>query len=179
MQTGVPAKPAANVSKLVVGFEPSFSAPALVAAAAATAAWVWLVRWRTGRHREALWKSLVLPAGGVTLCLVLLMTLGLPVLDYARSNRAIVERIARHVPVGGCIAAPGQSLSLIAALEHHGRYRVDGRALRLSGACAHMVRVEPREPVARSPEGFVLVARERRPTDRANLVAIYRRLPTP
>jgi 4-amino-4-deoxy-L-arabinose transferase-like glycosyltransferase len=179
MQTGFPAKPAANVAKLVIGFEPMFSAPALAAATAATTAWVWLVRWRTGRHRDALWKSLVLPAGGVTLCLVLLMTLGLPILDYARSNRAIVERIAGHVSAGGCIAAPGQSLALIAALEHHGRFRVDGRALRLSGACVYLVRVEPREPVARPPEGFTLVARERRPTDRANLVAIYRRLPAP
>ena len=38
---------------------------------AGTLAWLWLVRWRTGRHRHALWKSLVLPAGGVALCWLL------------------------------------------------------------------------------------------------------------
>jgi 4-amino-4-deoxy-L-arabinose transferase-like glycosyltransferase len=77
---------------------------------AARLAWVWLVRWRTGRHREALWKSLVLPAGGVALCWLLLMTLWLPLLDYARSNRALVDRTRRHVPrLPGCIAAPGNS----------------------------------------------------------------------
>ena len=92
MQTGVPAKPAANVAKLAAGFIPAFSWLDFVPALLGTAAWIWLVRWRTGRHREALWKSLVLPAGGVTLCLVLLLTLGLPILDSARSNRAIAER---------------------------------------------------------------------------------------
>jgi 4-amino-4-deoxy-L-arabinose transferase-like glycosyltransferase len=176
VQTGVPAKPAANVAKLVSGFAPSFSWLALLSAAAATACWIWLVRWRTGRHREAIWKSLVLPAGGVTLCLVLLMTLGLPILNQARSNRAIAERIAALVPASGCIATPGQSLALIAALEHHGRFRVDGRALRLSSVCGYLVRVEPAAPLPAPPEGYTLVARERRPTDRSNVVAIYRRV---
>ena len=68
MQTGSPIKTAANVAKLAPGFEAPFSAVALAFALAGTLAWVWLVRWRTGRHREALWKSLVLPAGGVALC---------------------------------------------------------------------------------------------------------------
>jgi hypothetical protein len=45
----------------------------------------WLVRWRTSRTAQAIWKSLVLPAGGAALCWLLVMTLWLPVLDYARS----------------------------------------------------------------------------------------------
>ncbi|HNN34997.1 MAG TPA: hypothetical protein PKH18_13325, partial [Ottowia sp.] len=85
MQTGVPAKPAANVARLAPGFEAPFQWPALVAALAGTLAWVALARWRTGRHRTALWKSLVLPAAGATLCWLLLMTLWLPALDYGRS----------------------------------------------------------------------------------------------
>ncbi len=89
MQTGVPAKPLANVMKLAPGFEPQFSMVALAIAAAGTAAWLALVRWRTGRHQHALWKSLVLPAAGVVLCWLLLMTLWLPLLDYARSYRAL------------------------------------------------------------------------------------------
>ena len=53
LQTGVPAKPAANVARLAPGFEPVFQWPALLAALAATLAWAWLARWRTGRHRAA------------------------------------------------------------------------------------------------------------------------------
>src|SRR5205085_4060169 len=93
MQTGVPRQPAANVARLVPGFTPTFSLIDLVFAVAATLAWLWLVRWRTGRHRHALWKSLVLPASGVALCWLLHMTLWLPGLDYARSYRPLTERI--------------------------------------------------------------------------------------
>ena len=61
LQTGVPAKPAANVFKLAPGFVVDFSALAFVLALLGTMAWIGLVRWRTGRTRHPLWKSLVLP----------------------------------------------------------------------------------------------------------------------
>jgi hypothetical protein len=140
-----------------------------------TGGWVWLVRWRTGRHRDALWKSLVLPAGGVALCWLLLMTLGLPILDYARSNRPIVERIARHVPTGECIVAQDQPLALVAALEFHGPFVVDARLGAARSRCNYLVRVEPVNAARPPPEGWTRIARERRPTDRNNLTTIYRR----
>lgn len=175
VHTGIPAKPAANVARLVPDFEPRWSWFALVVALAATLCWVWIVRWRTGRHREALWKSLVLPAGGVALCWILLMTLGLPILDDARSNRGIVARILLHVPPGSCVAAPDRIPSFVAALEYYGRYRVDARHGATTTRCDYLVRVEPRDRPASAPEGWTPVARERRPSDRANVVAIYRR----
>ena len=110
MQTGVPAKPAANVAKLAPGFVPSFSLAGLRRSPlAATIAWAWLVRWRTGRHRAALWKTLVLPAGGAALCWLLVMTLWLPVLDYARSYAPQVRAIAERVGQPGCISELGLS----------------------------------------------------------------------
>ncbi len=175
VQTGMPAKPAANIARLAPGFTPEFSWWALLPALAASACWIWLLRWRTGRHREALWKSLVLPAGGVALCWLLLMTLGLPILDYARSNRPLVERLSRHVPAHECIAAPGQPLSLIAALEFFGPYRVDARDGMVKTRCNYLVRLELAEKPGPAPEGWTRIARERRPTDRNNLTAVYRR----
>lgn len=175
VQTGVPAKPAANVVRLAPGFVGSFSWPALLLALAATFGWLWLLRWRTGRHREALWKSLVLPAGGVALCWLLLMTLGLPMLDYGRSNRPLVQRIAQHVPAGQCIAAPGQAPSLIASLEYFGRYPVDARHSAARTRCNYLVRVTPAAAPGPTPEGWTRIARERRPTDRNNLTSVYRR----
>jgi len=77
MQTGVPAK--------------------FAAALAGTLAWIALARWRTGRHRTALWKSLVLPAAGATLCWLLLMTLWLPALDYGRSFAPQMREVRRWV----------------------------------------------------------------------------------
>ncbi len=96
MQTGVPAQPAANVAKLAPGFQPSFSLGLFVVAVAATLCWVWLVSWRVGRHREAIWKSLVLPAAGATLCWLLLMTLWLPLLDFAPQLRPDFTRYRQH-----------------------------------------------------------------------------------
>jgi hypothetical protein len=177
VHTGVPAKPAANVAKLAPGFVASFSLPALVFAVAATLAWVWLVRWRTGRHREALWKSLVLPAGGVALSWLLLMTLWLPLLDYARSSRAWLTALAPHVQAAGCIWAPGASAVTLSSLEHIGRYDVDASPeSRRCNAWVHVSRD------GRAPEvgaGWLTVAEVRRPTDRDEITFVYRRHAAP
>ena len=121
MMTGVPAKPAANVAKLAPGFVPEFSFLLFAAAALATLAWIWLVGWRVGAHRQALWKSLVLPAGGATLCWLLLMTLWLPLLDFGRSYGPLSRRVASLVPADACVLVDGLSSAQIAALQYHGR----------------------------------------------------------
>jgi 4-amino-4-deoxy-L-arabinose transferase-like glycosyltransferase len=180
VQTGVPAKPAANVARLALGFESQFSVLALALALAGTLAWLWLVRWRTGRHREALWKSLVLPAGGVALCWLLLMTLWLPMLDYARSPRPLVRKLAAHIPAGACVVAPSLPLATVAALEHFGRWRVDARANAANTSrCEYMVRVVRARPAPVTPQGWELLAEARGPTDRVDVTLVYRRLGPP
>ncbi|MDP1899953.1 MAG: hypothetical protein Q8K96_05815 [Rubrivivax sp.] len=179
MQTGIPAKPAANVARLLPGFTTQFSALALAFALAGTAAWVWLVRWRTGHHREALWKSLVLPAGGVALCWLLLLTLWLPPLDYARSPRALVSRLAKFVPPGACVAAPGLAPPAVAALEHFGRWRVDARAGADQGSCEYLIQTTRTLPAPATPPGWAFVAETRRPTDRDEITLVYRRARSP
>ncbi len=121
MQTGVPAKPAANVAKLAPGFVPEFSFWLFAVATLASLAWVWLVGWRVGAHRQALWKSLVLPAAGATLCWLLLMTLWLPLLDFGRSYGPVSRRIASLVPQDSCVLVDGLNQAQIAALPYHGR----------------------------------------------------------
>ena len=122
MQTGFPAKPAANVAKLAPGFVPEFSALALAVALAATLGWCALVWWRASRNRAPIWKSLVLPAGGATLGWLLLMTLWLPLLDYARSYGPQVQavRTALGTPAG-CVQTLGLNRSQVAALQYHGQ----------------------------------------------------------
>ena len=120
MQTGVPPRPAANVARLAPGFQPSFSLAAFVAALAATVAWAWLVQWRAGRHRAVIWKSLVLPAGGAALCWLLLMTLWMPLLDYARSYAPQVRNVLRLMAMPGCVEVYGLSQAQLAAFRFHG-----------------------------------------------------------
>jgi 4-amino-4-deoxy-L-arabinose transferase-like glycosyltransferase len=174
MQTGIPPKPAANIARLAPGFTSSFSLLALLPAIVATMAWIWLVRWRTGRNRHPLWKSLVLPAGGVALCWLLVMTLLLPPLDFARSYRATVQRIAQHVPPGASIGAPDAPRSLVAGLVYHGGYRVEVKNA-ASGGFDYLIRLDPRTLPAPSVTQWELLARERRGRADEELIAIYRK----
>jgi hypothetical protein len=176
MQTGVPAKPAANVAKLAPGFEPSFSLMAFLAALAATAAWAWLVRWRTGRHRVAIWKSLVLPAGGAALCWLLLMTLWLPVLDFARSYAPVVTAVVRKMDRPGCVEVFGLSRAQVAAFRYHGQ--MDLRHAGWQGACPWILvaaELQPSMASALDTSGWQLVSIVRRPVDRDDYVLLYRK----
>ncbi len=125
MLTGFPPQPAANVARLLPGFEPRFVILPFVFAALATLAWGWLVRWRIGRHRAAIWKSMVLPAGGAALCWLLLTTLWMPALDYARSYVPWVRRIQAVIQPSDCVAHFGLSRSQLAALQVHSPLRLE------------------------------------------------------
>ncbi|MDB6000031.1 MAG: hypothetical protein JWP52_1730 [Rhizobacter sp.] len=192
MQTGFPAKPAANVAKLAPGFTPSFSLIALLFAVLGTLSWIWLVQWRAGRNRHPLWKSMVLPASGVALCWLLGMTLWLPPLDYARSYRPLIDNIARTVPRGSCVQAVQLPLAELAALEYFGGYRVrtaspdvltnarvKGDASAPDASCDYLMVQDSEATRSIAPIGWTSLARERRPTDNADITVIYRRAASP
>lgn len=175
MQTGSPARWAANVAKLAPGFEPAFEPLAAALAAAGTLAWAALVRWRTGRSRHALWKSLVLPAGGVALCWLLLMTLWLPLLDYARSPRAVVQRVQPLLGAAPCVAAPGMSAVMVAQFETFARIRVDARPAAAAASGCPVLLLVSRHQGPATPEGWTVAGSARRPTDRAEIFTVFRR----
>jgi hypothetical protein len=172
MQTGTPASLAANVAKLSLGYSNAFSWPEFALALAGTGAWLWLVRWRTGRNRHPLWKTLVLPAGGICICFVLVMTLLLPPLDNARSYRAMMQRIARVVPAGSCVAAPGMARAEVVALEYFGGYRVDATDGAAASGCAFLLLGRHHKP---PPPSWQFVSRERRNRNDDDMTDVYRR----
>ena len=175
MQSGTPVKAAASVGRVVRGFEPQLVWAAVLLAGLGTAAWLWLVRWRTSRHRPALWTSLVLPAGGVALCWLLLMTLGLAAINHVRSYRPLIERIDAAMPAKACVAAPDASPSLVAALEYHARRRVDAKPGAAAGPCPVLILVR-RGPVHPGPPvGWQEIAIEQRPNERNEFTLVYRR----
>ncbi len=136
VQTGWPAQPAANVTRLLPGFSPSFGWLAFLTALLASLIWLWLVQWRVGRHRAALWKSLVLPAGGAALCWLLLMTLWLPLLNFARSYGPLVRNVNALMGPTACVQVHGMSRAQMAAFQYHGNYRV---ALLQGPACDWLI----------------------------------------
>ncbi|MDT8997984.1 hypothetical protein RQP53_01710 [Paucibacter sp. APW11] len=170
----------ANVKKLAEGYQPRFTLLEFLPALLGSLAWLALVRWRTARHQHALWKSLVLPAGGVALGWLLLMSLWLQPLDYARSNRPLVERLQAQLPGPvDCIAAPQQALHLIAALEVHGQWRVDATSALSDTRCSIAVRqVSSTTPIP-VPEGWELLSQVRRPTEQRIIYQLLQRSAQP
>ena len=126
MHTGVPAAPAANVARLLPDYVPRIVWWELILALAVSGAWGVLVRWRSGRHRTAIWKTLVLPAGGATLCWLLLATLWMPLLDFAQSYRGLAVQVQRSIPEGQCAQAVGLDRHEIAALRWYGQVKLAG-----------------------------------------------------
>jgi len=125
MQTGFPPQPAANVARLAPGFKAGFTLLPFVFAFLATWAWAWLVKWRVGRHRSAIWKSLVLPAGGAALCWLLLTTLWMPLLDFARSYQPLVRRVEAIVQPSDCIQTFGLTPGQLTAFRFHSHLRLE------------------------------------------------------
>jgi hypothetical protein len=122
MQTGIPPQPAANVARLAPLFTPSLSIAALLLALASSSVWVWLVCWRLGKHRPAIWMSMVLPAGGAALCWLLLSSLWLPLLDHARSYQTLMQHVQSVVPASdaqGCIHIHDLNPAQRAALRYY------------------------------------------------------------
>ncbi|HEY0201376.1 MAG TPA: hypothetical protein VGC24_06760, partial [Burkholderiaceae bacterium] len=179
VETGVPAKPAANVARLAPDFTPLFSWPAFLVALAATLAWAWLVWWRAGRHRPALWKSLVLPAGGTALNWLLMMSIWLPLLDHGRSYVPLVKSA---MAIWGpqqptCLQTLGLSRSQVAAFAYHGDLRLEPASKQAN--CPWLVADSdalPALPIVINARQWVQRADLRRPTDRSERVVIFQRV---
>jgi len=124
MQTGFPAQPAINVARLAPGFVLQFSLTTFILASLATLAWAGLVRWRAGRHRSALWKSMVLPASGAILCWLLVMTLWLPLLDFGRSYAPLVHKVRSMMGATDCVHYYGLTKAQGAAFQFHGNLKL-------------------------------------------------------
>ncbi|HVZ43113.1 MAG TPA: hypothetical protein VHA82_04820 [Ramlibacter sp.] len=176
LQIGIPHKPAVNVARIAPDFVPTFSPLPFLLALAGTVAWFWLVRWRTGRHREAIWKSLVLPAGGFGLAWLLLMTLWLPALDYGRSYVPMVGAVTRLIDRPGCVQAMGLTRSQLAAFRFHAN--LDLRPAEVASPCAWLLMPQELQtalPIAMDRRQWQVIGLVRRPADKKENLLVLRR----
>lgn len=118
-QTGWPSQPAKNVARLIPGFVSHFYIETFVLALIATFTWLFIVHWRVGRNPTALWKTLILPAGGAALCWFLVMSLWLPPVDFGRSYVALTSRVKERVGNATCVYTWGLTRPEVAALKYH------------------------------------------------------------
>lgn len=176
MQTGVPATPAANVARLAPGFVAEFSGLGLGIALLASLAWAWLVKWRIGSHRWAIWKSMALPAGGAVLCWLLLMTLWLPLLNYARSYAPLVQKVQTVTGTANCLQYAGLSKAQGTAFMFHGKVTLVP-AQSPSSACPWLVIEEKNMPLMADKIkalGWTRQAITQRPSDDDERIVIFR-----
>jgi hypothetical protein len=88
--------------------------------------------------------------------------------------------LSKHIPPEVCVIAPGLPRALTAALEYHGRWRVDARTDAVArGECPVWVKAGTVANPPEVPPGWQAIAIERRPTDKDEVTGVYRRAPTP
>jgi hypothetical protein len=176
MMTGFPEQPARNVKKLLPGFEYQFSWVLFLLAMVGTLAWVYLVRWRTSQHRNSIWKSMVIPAGGTILSWLLLMTLWLPVFDFARSYQPLMAQVNEVIGKTSCVYGSHLDLGQASALKYYSHNTVVNFSEQEKINCSWWVRsstFNPEMTLVTSKE-WLLVNKLRRPSDNNEEFLIYR-----
>jgi len=124
LQTGWPAQPAINVSRLAPGYVSEFEWVHTGIALLITGIWCKLIIWRLGRNPRFIWKSLILPATGALMCWVLLMTLWMPLLNYALSYKPLASQVRAWVKDPSCVFSLNLSRSQVAGLSFHGNFKM-------------------------------------------------------
>ena len=176
MQTDWLPRLASNLQRLAPDMAVRFDPLALVLGLGGTAAWLALVRWRTSRQRAALWRSLALPAGGVVLAWLLLMTLWLQPLNLGRSNGVLLKRLQVVIPADAtCVALADKNRSLAATLEALGGWRVDAANPPQQSHCEWLVAVRNVGEATPSLPGWQVVQVLTRPTERQSRYWVLRR----
>ncbi|KAF1019226.1 MAG: hypothetical protein GAK30_03256 [Paracidovorax wautersii] len=179
LQTGWPPKIHHNVVRLVPGYQPEVALLALACGLAVSLAWVWLVKWRIGRHQPVIWKSLVLPASGMTLCWVLLLTLWLAPVDFARSYQQQMARLAPLLTApASCIELHGLTAAQVSAVQFYGRYPV--KKASDDANCAYLITTPDAQralPYRDTRHRWSLIEPVQRLADRQEDMLLFRRIP--
>ena len=123
---------------------------------------------------------MILPAGGVVMCWVMLTTLWLPALNYARSYEAVVRNVAQVVRSGSeqpaCIQQYGLEDGQIAALLYYENLPLtrDRDASHCPWLLAYQGRAAALEH-AIDMQQWQHVTTVRRAGSKADVIAIYRK----
>lgn len=178
MMTGFPEQPARNVKKLLPGFEYQFSWVLFLLAMVGTIAWIYLVRWRTSQHRNAIWKSMVIPAGGTILSWLLLMTLWLPVFDFARSYQPLMDQVNQAIGKTSCVYASHIDLGQASALKYYSHNTIVSFKEQEKNNCSWWVQSDSfnSEITAANSKEWQLIKKLRRPSDNNEEFLIYKKI---
>ncbi|MBT8541397.1 hypothetical protein G6722_08640 [Polynucleobacter paneuropaeus] len=174
--TGYPESTAANLARLLPGFQAQLNWLAFFIALAITGVWLAIVRWRTSRAPKEIWRCLIISASGTTLMWVLLMTLWLPAINYAKTYRYVAARLSQVISTNtGCVNTSSLGLSQLASFDYF--TKLD---LRDDPNCPWMLTHSQSEAQAfgsLNDKKLVLIWEDRRAADRDERLRLYEVLP--
>lgn len=179
MTTGTPPKMAHSVLRLVPGYEPQVSWPAVALALAASGAWLALVVWRLRARPPMMWRGAVLAAAGLVMLWLLLTLLFLPAINFNRTYAPIAARIAERLAQEGagdaCVASRGLSAGHRAMIAFHGRIRFEHASD--AAPCEYLLQRQPRRSLIDDPPGpeWVPLWEGRWPARPDEVFRLYRR----
>jgi 4-amino-4-deoxy-L-arabinose transferase-like glycosyltransferase len=174
--TGYPETTAANLARLLPGFQGQFDVIAFVIAIVITGLWLSVVRWRTSRAPKEIWRCLIISASGTTLMWVLLMTLWLPTINYAKTYRYVSERLEQVVPKNaGCVDTSNLGLAQLASFDYF-----TNLPLRDDPNCPWMLthsQAEAKTYALDNHKKLTLLWEDRRAADRDERLRLYEVIP--
>ncbi len=173
MSTNYPAGLARNVAKTVPGFIHEMNWFGLLAAIIVTILWISVIRWRTSRAPKAIWRAVVISAAGTTLTWVLLMTLWLPTINYARTYQAVADRLVKVVPSDyNCINTTHLGGSQLASFIYFTKLN-----LKDDPKCSLWISNKPgeaRKAAHQTNQALELIWEDRRDSDRTERLRMYK-----
>jgi len=174
--TGQPEAAVTWITKEVPGFKYRFSFLSCALASLLTLIWVVVV----ARSLRSTRRAIVNWAAGITMSWMLMMTLGLPLVEQARSYRDISARVVRELPPQfRCIARQNVGDAQRALLDYFANITTTDVEMGTSSRCeALIVQATPLKMPQVNPE-WQEVWRGSRPGDRHELFILYKRIATP
>jgi len=171
--TGRPEFAAAWLQREVPGFTYQFSFVAFTLAALLTLVWGVVV----ARSLRSTRRAIVNWAAGITMVWMLVMTLGVPLVDQARSYRAVSARLSQALAAGkfDCVARQNVGDAQRALLDYFVGVRTVAAELPAAARCnARLVQATPLRIPEPGPE-WTERWRGSRPGDRNELFILYSR----
>jgi 4-amino-4-deoxy-L-arabinose transferase-like glycosyltransferase len=174
--TGFPESTAANLARLLPGFQAHFDFIEFIAALLITGVWVAIVRWRTSRAPKEIWRCLIISASGTTLMWVLLMTLWLPTINYAKTYRYVSDRLVQMIAnTPGCIDTSNLGPAQLASFSYFTQL-----PLRDDPSCNLMLThnsLEAKAYASLNKKKIELLWEDRRASDRDERLRLYQITP--
>jgi 4-amino-4-deoxy-L-arabinose transferase-like glycosyltransferase len=171
--TGKPDFAVALLTREVPGFKYQFDFLAFALAALLTLVWLVVV----ARSLRSTRRAVVNWTAGIAMIWMLMMTLGVPLVDQARSYRALAARVAQHIPENhSCIVRRNVGDAQRALLDYFAKLRTVREDAPGAIRCNMLLlqAAPTRVPAVDAP--WVEIWRGSRPGDRHELFIVYQRL---